>query len=77
MSIALPADWQARIREQEAQGQTVIVVTASERLLGTLALRDTQRADARDAVEKLRALGVGSVMLTGDNPRAAAQLPQS
>ncbi|WP_105609683.1 zinc/cadmium/mercury/lead-transporting ATPase, partial [Cronobacter sakazakii] len=71
VSIALPADWQARIREQEAQGQTVIVVTASERLLGTLALRDTQRADARDAVEKLRALGVGSVMLTGDNPRAA------
>ncbi len=52
----------------------MIVVTASDRLLGTLALRDTQRADARDAVEKLRALGVGSVMLTGDNPRAAAAI---
>ncbi|ELY4455304.1 Zn(II)/Cd(II)/Pb(II) translocating P-type ATPase ZntA [Cronobacter sakazakii] len=74
VSIALPEDWQARIRAQEAQGQTVIVVTASDRLLGTLALRDTQRADARDAVEKLRALGVGSVMLTGDNPRAAAAI---
>ncbi|WP_319049158.1 Zn(II)/Cd(II)/Pb(II) translocating P-type ATPase ZntA [Cronobacter malonaticus] len=74
VTIELPADWQARIREQEAQGQTVIVVTASDRLLGTLALRDTQRADARDAVEKLRALGVGSVMLTGDNPRAAAAI---
>ncbi len=77
VSIEISPDWQARIREQEAQGQTVIVVTASDRLLGTLALRDTQRADARDAVEKLRALGVGSVMLTGDNPRAARQLPQS
>ncbi|ELQ6038065.1 Zn(II)/Cd(II)/Pb(II) translocating P-type ATPase ZntA [Cronobacter sakazakii] len=74
VSIEISPDWQARIREQEAQGQTVIVVTASDRLLGTLALRDTQRADARDAVEKLRALGVGSVMLTGDNPRAAAAI---
>ncbi|PQY37974.1 heavy metal translocating P-type ATPase, partial [Cronobacter sakazakii] len=74
VSIEISPEWLARIREQEAQGQTVIVVTASDRLLGTLALRDTQRADARDAVEKLRALGVGSVMLTGDNPRAAAAI---
>ncbi|EOY5422586.1 Zn(II)/Cd(II)/Pb(II) translocating P-type ATPase ZntA [Cronobacter dublinensis] len=74
VSIMLPDEWQQRIRDQEAQGQTVIVVTASEQLLGTLALRDTQRADARDAVEKLRAMGIQSVMLTGDNPRAAAAI---
>ncbi|EOV8839535.1 Zn(II)/Cd(II)/Pb(II) translocating P-type ATPase ZntA [Cronobacter dublinensis] len=74
VSITLPDEWQQRIRDQEAQGQTVIVVTASDQLLGTLALRDTQRADARDAVEKLRAMGIQSVMLTGDNPRAAAAI---
>lgn len=74
VSITLPDEWQQRIRDQEAQGQTVIVVTASEQLLGTLALRDTQRADARDAVEKLLAMGIQSVMLTGDNPRAAAAI---
>ncbi|MDI7383317.1 Zn(II)/Cd(II)/Pb(II) translocating P-type ATPase ZntA [Cronobacter dublinensis] len=74
VSIMLPDEWQQRIRAQEAQGQTVIVVTASDQLLGTLALRDTQRADARDAVEKLRAMGIQSVMLTGDNPRAAAAI---
>lgn len=74
VSIMLPDEWQQRIRDQEAQGQTVIVVSASDQLLGTLALRDTQRADARDAVEKLRAMGIQSVMLTGDNPRAAAAI---
>ncbi|EOU9606502.1 Zn(II)/Cd(II)/Pb(II) translocating P-type ATPase ZntA [Cronobacter dublinensis] len=74
VSIILPDEWQQRIRDQEAQSQTVIVVTASDQLLGTLALRDTQRADARDAVEKLRAMGIQSVMLTGDNPRAAAAI---
>ncbi|WP_105637774.1 Zn(II)/Cd(II)/Pb(II) translocating P-type ATPase ZntA [Cronobacter dublinensis] len=74
VSIEIPDEWQQRIRDQEAQGQTVIVVTASDQLLGTLALRDTQRADARDALEKLRAMGIQSVMLTGDNPRAAAAI---
>ncbi|NUW59584.1 Zn(II)/Cd(II)/Pb(II) translocating P-type ATPase ZntA [Cronobacter muytjensii] len=77
VSIALPDEWRQRIRDEEAQGQTVIVVTASDQLLGTLALRDTQRADARDAVGKLRAMGIQSVMLTGDNPRAAAAVAKA
>ncbi|EOW6645286.1 Zn(II)/Cd(II)/Pb(II) translocating P-type ATPase ZntA [Cronobacter muytjensii] len=77
VSIALPDEWRQRIRDEEAQGQTVIVVTASDQLLGTLALRDTQRADARDAVGKLRAMGIQSVMLTGDNPRAAAAIAKA
>ncbi|ELY6344476.1 Zn(II)/Cd(II)/Pb(II) translocating P-type ATPase ZntA [Cronobacter muytjensii] len=77
VSIALPDEWRQRIRDEEAQGQTVIVVTASDQLLGTLALCDTQRADARDAVGKLRAMGIQSVMLTGDNPRAAAAIAKA
>ncbi|EKS1844308.1 Zn(II)/Cd(II)/Pb(II) translocating P-type ATPase ZntA [Cronobacter muytjensii] len=77
VSMALPDKWRQRIRDEEAQGQTVIVVTASDQLLGTLALRDTQRADARDAVGKLRAMGIQSVMLTGDNPRAAAAIAKA
>ncbi|NCI17949.1 zinc/cadmium/mercury/lead-transporting ATPase [Cronobacter muytjensii] len=77
VSMALPDEWRQRIRDEEAQGQTVIVVTASDQLLGTLALRDTQRADARDAVGKLRAMGIQSVMLTGDNPRAAAAIAKA
>lgn len=72
LEIALPERWRQRISELEAQGQTVVAAVCEGELLGTLALRDTLRPDARDAVERLRKLGVQSVMLTGDNPRAAA-----
>lgn len=42
--------------------------------IGMLALRDTLRDDAKDAVAALHQLGVQGVILTGDNPRAAAAI---
>jgi len=58
--------------EQEAgQGHTTMFVY-SERLLGAVSLADTPRPGARDALVALKALGIKrTVMLTGDNPRAA------
>jgi P-type E1-E2 ATPase len=63
-----------RIEALEAQGRTVVAVVADGELLGVLALGDELRADAADAVAALRAAGVTPVLLTGDNPRAAAQM---
>ena len=71
---SLNAEWQQRIIQQEDEGQTVIVVLREGKLLGTLAMRDTLRSDARVAVNALNALGVKGIMLTGDNPRAAAAI---
>ena len=45
---------------------------APVRLLGLLAFGDAVKASARDAVARLHALGIGTVMLTGDNPGSAA-----
>lgn len=70
----LDDDMQARIGELEALGQTVIVVVREGIVLGTLALRDTLRDDAKAAVNALTQLGIGGVILTGDNPRAAAAI---
>ena len=42
--------------------------------MGLIALRDNPRSDAKRAVAALKAMGVSSVMLTGDNPRAAAAI---
>ncbi len=53
----------------EEAGKTVVVVLRDGTALGVLALRDEPREDARAAVVGLRALGVNSVMLTGDNER--------
>jgi Cd2+/Zn2+-exporting ATPase len=55
-------------------GETVIVCPARWRRDWLLALRDTLREDAREAMAALHHLGVQGVMLTGDNPRAAAAI---
>lgn len=65
---------QTAIEQQEAQGQTVVALVRNHQLLGTLALRDTLRSDALEAVQQLKQLGVQGVILTGDNPRAAAAI---
>ncbi|HEY3588824.1 MAG TPA: Zn(II)/Cd(II)/Pb(II) translocating P-type ATPase ZntA [Buttiauxella sp.] len=70
----LDARWQQRITQLEAEGQTVITVVQQGQLLGVIALRDTLRSDAKMAVLALKNIGVQSVMLTGDNPRAAAAI---
>ncbi|WGL63176.1 HAD-IC family P-type ATPase [Pseudomonas sp. CW003PS] len=49
----------------------VLFDEASKNVLGLLALRDEPRRDAREGVAQLNAMGVRSVMLTGDNRRTA------
>jgi Cd2+/Zn2+-exporting ATPase len=65
---------EARIQELESAGQTVVIVSHGSALLGILAMRDTLRDDAREAVDALHQLGIQGVILTGDNPRAAAAI---
>lgn len=62
------------IQQMESAGQTVVLVMRDEVLLGIVALRDTLRDDARQAVDELHQLGVQGIILTGDNPRAAAAI---
>lgn len=58
----------------EQTGQTVVTVMQVGTAKGMLALRDTLRDDAKEAVAALHQLGVQGVILTGDNPRAAAAI---
>ncbi|WP_455507602.1 Zn(II)/Cd(II)/Pb(II) translocating P-type ATPase ZntA [Enterobacter sp.] len=58
----------------EQTGQTVVTVMQDGTAKGMLALRDTLRDDAKEAVAALHQLGVKGVILTGDNPRAAAAI---
>ncbi len=66
--------WQQRVTQLEAQGQTVIAVVGQNQLLGIIAMRDTLRSDAKGAIAALKNIGVQGIMLTGDNPRAAAAI---
>jgi Cu2+-exporting ATPase len=58
--------------ELQGAGRTVAFVAVDGRAAGVVALADTVRPSARDAVERLTADGVDVVMLTGDN-RATAE----
>jgi Zn2+/Cd2+-exporting ATPase len=64
----------ASLDAQEAQGQTAIAVARGGRLLGSIGLQDSLRPEAKDAMVRLRQMGLRLVMLTGDNPRTAAAI---
>ena len=53
------------------QGKTVIAVGGAGRVLGYLAIADKLRASSREAVARLKHMGIEVVMLTGDNPATA------
>lgn len=63
---------QATVFEEE--GKTAVAVFREKTPLGLIAMRDEPRADAKEAVRQLTAMGVSSVILTGDNPRTAAAI---
>lgn len=58
----------------EAAGKTVAAVVADGALAGLIALRDEPREDAAAAIAELQALGIRSVMLTGDNAHTGAAI---
>lgn len=62
---------EARLAEHEAQGRTVTLLAMDSQVLAIFAVADTIKESSREALAKLHALGVRSVMLTGDNPATA------
>lgn len=70
----LTAQQRRQIAKQEEEGNTLVVLMRDGEALGALALRDRLRSDAVAAIQGLNRLGIESLMLTGDNPRAAATL---
>ena len=55
-----------------AEGKALVLVAEGERCIGALALSDTLRPEAKAMVERLHAMDVRTVLLTGDNKEAAA-----
>jgi K+-transporting ATPase ATPase B chain len=53
------------------QGGTPLVVTDGARVLGVIYLKDTVKPGMRERFERLRAMGIKTVMITGDNPLTA------
>jgi len=64
----------ARIDTLEKAGRTVVGIARDGRALGIVALGDTLRPDAVEAVAALRKAGLKTILVTGDNERAAQRV---
>ena len=62
---------EARLSALEEQGKTVILLADEQGVLGLFAVADTVKESSRQAIAELHALGINTVMLTGDNAHTA------
>ena len=63
-----------RVRAAEEGGKTVVFLLEDETPLGALALGDSVRPESKEAVERLKSMGVKCMMLTGDNRYVAEEV---
>lgn len=61
----------ARLRELAGQGKTAFLAARDGRLAGLLAVADTLRPSARQAIASLHALGLKTALITGDHAATA------
>ncbi|HEV8539773.1 MAG TPA: heavy metal translocating P-type ATPase [Nitrospiraceae bacterium] len=66
------AGWEAETARLAEAGLTPMFVAVGGIVVGILAVADTVKEHAREAVSALKSMGLAVVMITGDNPRTAA-----
>ncbi len=74
-SIKFPAEVQSTVDEIARSGGTPLVVAEKTRgALGVIELKDVVKGGMRERFDQLRAMGIRTVMITGDNPLTAAAI---
>ncbi len=69
-----PADFKQAVDRISRAGGTPLAVSDNKRLLGVIHLKDIVKPDIRPRFAELRAMGIKTVMVTGDNPLTAAAI---
>ena len=62
---------EAMLEPLERQGKSVVLLCAPSQVLALFAVADTLKASSQTAIAELHALGINTMMLTGDNPHTA------
>ena len=70
----IPADLHARVEEVSSLGGTPLVVCENNKVLGVIYLKDTVKPGMAERFARLRAIGIKTIMCTGDNPLTAATI---
>lgn len=69
--IPVPEKIESKLKEFENTGKTAVLVTVDSKLSGIIALADTVKLSAKEAIDALKVMGKEVIMLTGDNERTA------
>jgi K+-transporting ATPase ATPase B chain len=73
-SGSFPRELQASVEAIARSGGTPLVVAERDRALGVIHLKDVVKGGMRERFTQLRAMGIRTVMITGDNPLTAAAI---
>ena len=71
---SIPASLTKHIEAIARQGGTPLVVAEGSRVMGVVHLKDVVKVGIKERLAELRAMGIKSVMITGDNPLTAAAI---
>ena len=70
----IPADLKEQVEKISSLGGTPLTVCENSRILGVIYLKDTVKPGMAERFERLRAIGIKTIMCTGDNPLTAATI---
>ncbi len=70
----LPPEVDSTIERLGSSGATPLVVASREKVLGVIHLKDIVKGGLPDRFERFRAMGIRTIMITGDNPLTAAAI---
>ncbi|MCI7139737.1 potassium-transporting ATPase subunit KdpB [Alistipes sp.] len=73
---AFPQEIDGIVQRISANGGTPLVVCSDERVQGVIELQDIIKTGIRERFERLRRMGVKTVMVTGDNPLTAKYIAE-
>ena len=70
----IPDDLEKCVAEISQLGGTPLTVCRNKEILGVIYLKDTVKPGMKERFERLRAIGIKTIMCTGDNPLTAATI---
>ena len=70
----IPSDLHTIVEQVSSLGGTPLVVCENDNILGVIYLKDTVKPGMAERFERLRAIGIKTIMCTGDNPLTAATI---
>ena len=73
-NLVMPMEVQANVEKIARSGGTPLVVAERHRALGVIHLKDIVKGGMKERFDQLRAMGIKTVMITGDNPLTAAAI---